>query len=154
MASGYMFSHYWPGDGAGGEPPAAAGGYPAWQAGIVVGMNFVPLDPYWKAWFWEKWERFLRWLPLRVWMLIYFLRAWFSPDLEGAVDVVVDVAHDPSTRNLDSWTLINRKTVSNPQWGENMYRALAARVEFGSGEPEAALLLELAYLAYKRKRSK
>lgn len=38
MASAYMFSHYWPGDGQVNETPAAdPAQYPAWQ-GAILGL--------------------------------------------------------------------------------------------------------------------
>lgn len=95
-------------------------------------------------------ELSIRALPARVLAAFYLLRALFSSDFQRALEVVQSVARDPSTRNLDTWTAAHRVAVSNPKWGENMYRALSARVKFRNASPEAALLLELAYLAYKR----
>lgn len=96
------------------------------------------------------WERIIRSIPrpvLGIWYAYKALRR-----LSTATEIVKEVAQDPSTRNLDYWTLTARETVSNPQWGENMYRALAARVRAKDRSPETALALELAYLIYKRKR--
>ncbi len=39
MASGYMFSQYWPGDGvSNAPPPVTLTQYPAWQSSIVCSI--------------------------------------------------------------------------------------------------------------------
>jgi len=39
MPHAYLASAYWPGDGLEGQPPpAAAGGYPAWQSTVLRGL--------------------------------------------------------------------------------------------------------------------
>ena len=106
-----------------------------------------------------KWRNVKAWaevvgrvLPYRVWALYYAWRMIFSPSFTKAVDVVREVAHDPSTRNLKYWGEINRQEVSNPKQGENIYRNFSARLKLGDLSPLAALKIELAYQAYRRVR--
>jgi hypothetical protein len=159
MASVYMFSHYWPGDGAGGGVVAEAGQYPAWQAGVVIGsFPYLALPPAllrrWRKRIRGWAEKAYRRLPTTVVMLPFLWQLIRSDDFRKAYRIVRKISHDPSTRNLCHWTEVNRLTATQPQWTENMYRGLAARIEFGSHEPIASLLIELAYLAYKRKHGK
>ena len=151
MASAYMFSDYWPGDGVGPEVPADGrpGGYPWWFDGSAVGMFWLPLR--WKL-ILGMFEGWLRALPHWVWALVYLIKAFRSGAFAQALDAVRDVAHDPSTRGPKYWANIDRLAVSNQRDGENTYRSLMARVRFKDRSPEAALLLELAYLSYKRTR--
>ncbi len=97
-------------------------------------------------------ERLLRCLPARLWAFVYVLRVLRSSKFDEAFEVVRNVSQDPSTRNMDSWTGVARATAAHEAWGENMYRGLAARVALKDRSPEASLLIELAYLAYKRRR--
>jgi hypothetical protein len=99
------------------------------------------------------WERIARRIPARWWAFYYAWIALRSPEFEKALGTVREISQDPSSRSLSTWGDINRLTVSNQQWGENMYRGLAARVKMGSRKPETSLLVELAYLAYRRKKN-
>lgn len=97
-------------------------------------------------------ERIIRSIPYRMLVLWYFFRAYFSRDFREAVFTVRMIARDPLSRHLDTWGEINRLTVSNPKQGENMYRHFAARLLLDRPSPMSGVLVELAYLAYRRKR--
>lgn len=90
-------------------------------------------------------------LPLRPFVTYYALKAIWSEDFDRANRVVREVAKSPETRQFKWWADIDRMAVSNPRHGENTFRNLAARVRMGSYGPEAATLLELAYLGLKKR---
>jgi hypothetical protein len=140
---GLFSAYYWPGDGVQGEivvTPNTYTNYPYFFDGSMIGMNLVlPKVP--------RWARKVAYL-VALWMVC---RLIFSKDFTRASEVVREIAVDPSSRNLSTWGEINRATVSNQAWGENMYRALAARVKFGAGDPNASTLLEVAYHAFHTK---
>lgn len=99
------------------------------------------------------WERFVRRLPPRLLALYYIARAVYSPQFEKALRVVAEVSNDPTSRNFTGWNGMARAVVSNPEWGENVYRGLAARVKMGSRSVETSLVTEVAYLIYKRRKN-
>lgn len=103
--------------------------------------------------FWRGlWEVSVRSLPPRVLAIYFISEIYFSRDFNKALKTVRTVSQTPDSRNLDTWTLMNRRAISQPKETENVYRTFAARLEFGAKKPLDSLLLELAYLIYKRKR--
>ena len=157
MASGYMFSHYWPGDGVEGETPVTdlTYTYPYWFDPSTLGSLGTP--PHLPR---RIRKRILGWwvknvkrrLPLRLVVLYNLLKLVFSPKFTQAYEIVKAVAHDPSSRDLKYWGHINRLAVSNPKWGENAFRGMSARLRMGTGDlTDYAVLVELAYLGLKRR---
>lgn len=139
MASGYMFSHYFPGDGIVNTAPTTPGNeqiHPYWFNGSFI-SSFPGFD----------WA----WLKIRLKATKLALKAIWGGHFERSLGVVKAVAHDPSSRNISTWGEINRLTVSNPGHGENTYRHLMAQIQIGG--PDAGLLAELAYRAYRKERS-
>jgi hypothetical protein len=146
MASGYMFSHYWPGDGVQGVVvvPITQENYPYYfnSANVsMLGMGQLS---------WEAVRiRIIRALPARLRASWFALRTIWSKDFTRAVSVVDAIAKDPSSRNISQWGEINRLTVSNLHHGENTYRHLLASITLDG--PKAALLAELAWQGHKKR---
>lgn len=130
MASGYMFSHYWPGDGAlGGVTVVPHYDYPYWFDGATLGMNLVlPTLP-------RKWQKRIihyrkqiwRWVPFRLQILLSVLKLLFSPDLKLAQAAVYDISQNLTTRNMRKWNAVMAERVNaDPNVHENVSRFLAA----------------------------
>lgn len=154
MASGYMFSHYWPGDGlVGSAPPTQV--YPyhfPWFNHTTVGMfgaGALDTRSFKKrlkgAWVKHIWRRF----PLRWIATFYALRLIWSPSFSVANWAVRQTAQEPESRSFFTWGEINQRAVSNPAQGENIYRNFSARLKINM--PLSGPLLELAWIAWKKR---
>lgn len=176
MASAYMFSHYWPGDGitSGPSPSTNTGWFSApslgaagigflWflllfmQPGLAAVPPFLPGDL--RPWLWRMltWAvtRMWPWLPLRwrlVWRVILVLH---SPGFERARTAVQTVAVTPGMRTKHVWGEIGQRVGQLPGVGENVFRHLRATELMGEpvfGQMHLRnLALELAHLALKDK---
>lgn len=145
MASGYMFSHYWPGDGEEGEAPEAEDTYPQRQSAVhllYAGLALLPLPENW----WPKLK--LLWLVAKL---------IFSPDFARAQQAVYEVSQTPGFNANDrkAWGQVGSYISTRPGVGENVHRKIVATMKMGlakSGTREMQdTLLQLAYVAHKRK---
>jgi hypothetical protein len=141
-----MFSHYFPGDGVGPEPPAAPEyTYPQWQAAVIMGMGLVPFPPLPNQ-FWKRVKL--------VWRLMKLI---FSPDFDRALLTVKEVAVTPNMNNGKAWGAIGQYFGKQPGVGENVYRHLLACQKWGPephlGRHKRDTLLTLAWLMTKKERS-
>ena len=148
MASGYMFSHYWPGDGASPPVEESTDSYPQRQSAVATlygGLWFVPaLSPLFRQRMKAAWRA---------------LRLIFSADFAKATQIVYDVAHTPMMGAADkrAWGEIGQYMGRQPGAGENIYRHLLAAQKWGpepnGGRERRDSVLQLAYLGYKKARS-
>lgn len=181
MASAYMFSHYWPGDGVGGTPPPATGsGYSPLHYGLTAGvvvlwwlvallqppvgawaLAALPLPwPVLRSWLLAAWARLRPWVwrhcSLRVRLLWVVADLLYRDDaFTRACLAVQHVAVEPGMRERRVWGEIGQRVGQVPGVGENVFRHLAATEYFGA-QPfgrlhHRNLLLELAYVALKDK---
>lgn len=147
MASGYMFSHYWPGDAAVPVVPDSDP-YPQRQSAVLTlygGLWVLPvLSPLFRARLKATWRS---------------LRLIFSADFTRARQIVYDVAHTPQMGAADrrAWGEIGYYMGKQPGVGENIYRKLLADKLWGAepkdGRERRDTVLHLAYLSYKKARS-
>lgn len=153
MASAYMFSHYWPGDGVGGStpPPSTGTGYSRAAAFAVGGTSaflfllaalyqpafgvfwagVAPLPwPLLRSWVWAGLCASARaswpYLSLRWRVLWRVVQVLYSPEFESARDAVQQVAVAPDMRTRKVWGEIGQRVGRVPGIGENVFRHLAA----------------------------
>lgn len=173
MASAYMFSHYWPGDGQVNEPPVTTvvDTYPMWKIGstsffallllmadpgavAVAGALGVTIPRVWQKRLTGWWIRGYRdWVPERLYVLVRVLRFLVSEDYQRARAAVRVVAVS-GLSNKKLWGLIGQRAAQDPHLAENLYRHLYAVDVIGplpAGRQARNLLLELAWLALKER---
>lgn len=126
-------------------PDSTFSTYPQWQSSVVMGMGLIPLHAL-PPDFWKKVKLFFKLIPLI-----------FSPDFERASKIVYDVAHTPDMNNGKAWGVIGNYMGKQPGVGENVYRHLLAAQKWGPEPHEKRhqrdLILQLAYVMYKKERS-
>lgn len=175
MASAYMFSHYWPGDGVQGELPPAATGWQGLPPSLIAGTTLLwllsvwpdavvvmaavpafpwPLSALWARLTWWAARQLWRRLSLRYRLLWTLWRLLGSDAFLKAQEIVSTVATTPGMRDRSTWGEIGRWAGAYPGLGENVYRHLRAAALW-EGAPrfgrlhERNLLLELAYFSLK-----
>jgi len=152
MASGYMFSHYWPGDGVQNQaPPTQVYNYHyPWFNHTTVGfLGYGTVDKRALAkklkglWLKHIWRNF----PTRLIATFLALKLIWSPSFTVADWAIREIAQDPASRDLNTWGELGRAKISNAKEGENLWRNFAARLKLN--HPKAGPLTELAWLAWK-----
>jgi hypothetical protein len=172
MALQALHEHYWPGDGTGPVVIPTEAGYAAWQASVIatalslclamtgapIGLAFSPVPPdlIWK----KRWRRARRWMMRhlvseRVWVLWRVARLLWSPAYVRARSAVRVIAVAPGFNEGDrrGWEQVGQIMGAVPGIGENLYRSLAAQLEYGEvphrQKHQRTTVLELAYWALK-----
>jgi hypothetical protein len=140
-----MFSHYFPGDGEVGPVPVNSDvTFPQWRSS----QGFAKVDVFLPAWLILKIKASWRVLKL----------IWLGPGLEKAFDIVKEVAHTEGmgAAKKSAWGPIGEYMGKQPGAGENIYRHMLAAMKWGEHNGprwERDTLLQVAYLAYKKRKS-
>jgi len=153
------------------EPPGPSrGGYPGWQAAVILPSLFGAIGAWWDAWWlWARdWWRFLRRaqaLPApRRTVLLDVLQALESPQYDHARKAVRMTAVTLDFNEPRMWVNYSRAIKTQPRRAENIYRHVRAvdllqaswrETAPGSttttlGNPIKDLLTQLAYQEYSR----
>lgn len=137
------------------------GGYPAWQASVVVGSGFGPIG----AWCSETWTAIKYWWALKQRVqalpqaqravLFYTLDAFTDPKYAAARTAVTETARTLGFNRPEAWIQYSRMLKSDMGRQENHYRHLRAVVRTRElikpstiTNPMVNFYTELAYQEY------